>query len=64
MRWEKLLGVALVDDEGVHTLARHTGAEDAPSGCAGHVRVLALRVDDVGGDATRDTPQHTELGGK
>ena len=61
---EHLLGVAPLDDKGVHPLARHTGGEDTPARCAGHVRVLALRVDDVGGDASRQSPEHAELRGK
>ena len=61
MRWEKLLGVPLVDDEGVHALARHSGGQDPPPSGAGHVRVLALRVDHVGGDAPANAPEHAEL---
>ena len=53
---EKLLGVAPLDDEGVHALARHSRGEHPPSCGAGHVRVLALRVDDVGSDATAQSP--------
>ena len=54
---EELLRVALVDDEGVHALPRHTWGEDSPARCAGHVRVLALRVDHVGGDAARQAAE-------
>ena len=53
---QQLLGVALVDDEGVHALSRHSGGEDAPARRAGHVRVLALRVYHVGGDASASDP--------
>ncbi len=61
---EKLLRVPLVDDKRVHALAGDAGGQDPPSGCAGHVRVLALGVDDVGGDAARDAAQHAQLGGE
>ena len=61
---EELLGVALVDDEGVHALARHAGGQNASARCAGHVRVLALRVDHVGGDAARQASEHPQLGGE
>ena len=61
---EKLLGVALVDDEGVHALAGDAGGQHAPTRGAGHVRVLALRVDDVGRDAARNAAQHAQLGGE
>ena len=56
---EHLLGVALIDDERVHALARHAGGEHAASGGAGHVRVLALRVDDVGRSLPRHRPRNT-----
>ena len=61
---EQLLRVALVDDEGVHALAGHAGGEHPPARGAGHVRVLALGVDDVGGHAPGQTPEHPQLGGK
>ena len=56
MRCRQLLGVALVDDEGVHALSRNSGRENASARAAGHVRVLALRVDHVGGDASASDP--------
>ena len=46
---EHLLGVALVDDEGVHALAGDAGRQHTAPGCPRHVRVLALGVDDIGG---------------
>ena len=58
---EKLLGVSLVDHKGVHALARHAGGQHPASRCAGHVGVLALGVDHVGGDAARQSPEHSEL---
>ena len=59
---EELLGVALVDDEGVHALAGHARRENAPARRSCHVRVLSFGVDDVGGDAARQAPEHAELG--
>ena len=47
---QELLGIALVDDEGVHALAGDAGGEDAPARGACHVCVFALRVDDIGRD--------------
>ena len=59
---EHLLGVALVDDKGVHALAGDSGREHPSSGCAGHVRVLALWVDDVGGHAPAQAAKNSEFG--
>ena len=61
---EELLGVAPVDDEGVHALAGDAGGEHPPAGGAGHGGVLALGVDHVGGDAAGQAPQQGQLGGE
>ena len=64
MRWSNSSAVAPVDDEGVHALARDSRGQHPPAGGAGHVGVLALRVDDVGPHAPADAPQHSQLGGE
>ena len=61
---EKLLGVAPLDDEGVHALAGDAGGEHPSARRPRHVRVLALGVDDVGGDAPAQAPEHPQLGGE
>ena len=40
------------------------GERTLPASSAGHVRVLALGVDDVGGDAASYAAKHAELGGE
>ena len=53
---EKLLGVSPLDHERVHALSGDAWGQH-PAACgAGHVRVLALRVDDVGGHALWSDP--------
>ena len=61
MRLEQLLAVSPLYDEGVHALSRHSRGQHPPARGAGHVRVLALRVDDVGGHAASDAPEHPSL---
>ena len=64
IRWRSSSGSPLVDDEGIHALAGDARRQDAPARGACHVRVLALRVDDVGRDAARQTSKDTELRGE
>ena len=61
---QQFLRIAPVDDKGVHALAGDAGGEDATTGGAGHVGVLALRVDDVGPHSPAQPPQHAQLGGE
>ena len=64
MRWSNSSAVAPVDDEGIHALARDSRRQHPPAGGAGHVGVLALRVDDVGPHAPADAAQQSQLGGE
>ena len=59
---EHLLGVALVDDEGIHALAGDTGREHPAARRPRHVRVLALGVDDVGRHAPAQASENSKFG--
>ena len=64
MRWRSSSESPPLDHEGVQALSRHTRGEHPTPGGAGHVGVLALGVDDVGGDPAGQTPEHAQLGGE
>ena len=62
MRCSSSSGSRRVDRERVETLSRDAGRDDPSAGGARHVAVFALRIDDVGDDASADPAQDSELG--